>query len=277
MSRPLIEVKNIAFGYEDVPVLEDVSLDIGHGEVFCLLGPNGSGKTTLLDCFLGLNKLEQGSISINGKNIADMHPSETARLLAYIPQSHQKNFPFTVFDVVLMGRTAYTGFFDAPDSSDREIASGVLTEMGMEHLSNRDYTRISGGEGQLVLIMRALAQEAPVLIMDEPSSHLDFKNEMLLLEMIIKIIKDGSRSVVLTTHSPYIAFFLENRRIPVRAGLLEDGRLTEVGPPSDVLNTENIARVFGVNTAMISHCADEDENEHLKSIIPINSIKDEIK
>ncbi|HAK46638.1 MAG TPA: iron ABC transporter ATP-binding protein, partial [Spirochaeta sp.] len=163
------------------------------------------------------------------------------------------------------------------DSSDREIASGVLTEMGMEHLSNRDYTRISGGEGQLVLIMRALAQEAPVLIMDEPSSHLDFKNEMLLLEMIIKIIKDGSRSVVLTTHSPYIAFFLENRRIPVRAGLLEDGRLTEVGPPSDVLNTENIARVFGVNTAMISHCADEDENEHLKSIIPINSIKDEIK
>ncbi|MDC7226512.1 MAG: ABC transporter ATP-binding protein [Spirochaetales bacterium] len=271
MSSALIQARDIVFGYEGLPVLKNVSLTINHGEVFCLLGPNGSGKTTLLDCFLGLNKPESGSITVNGKNLADLHPTETAQLLAYIPQSHQKNFPFTVFDVVLMGRTSYTGFFDSPDANDRKIASDVLENMGLAHLSDRDYTRLSGGESQLVLIARALAQEAPILVMDEPSSHLDFRNEMHLLEMIINIISKGSRSVVLTTHSPYLAFFLENRGIPVRAGLLENGKLTETGCPSSVLNPENMARAFNVNTAMISHSSESGE---LKSLIPINAIKE---
>lgn len=272
MSNVLLHAENISFGYEGVPVLHDVSLDVGHGEVLCLLGPNGSGKTTLLDCFLGLNKPETGIVTINESDISDMHPSAIARQLAYIPQSHQKNFPFTVFDVVLMGRTAYTGFFESPDSEDRKIASEILSSMGMDNLSNRDYTRLSGGESQLVLIMRALAQQAPLLLMDEPASHLDFRNEMLLLEMIISIIADKSRSVILTTHSPYIAFFLENRNIPVRAGLLSQGRLVETGTPSEVLNPENMRKVFGVNTAMVSH---QSGDSMLKSLIPIKSICEE--
>ena len=168
-----------------------------------------------------------------------------------------------------MGRTAYTGIFDSPDSDDVDLVENMIKSMNMQHLKDRDYTRLSGGESQLVMIMRALVQQAPLLVMDEPASHLDFKNEMLLLEMIINIISEGSRSIILTTHSPYIAFFLENRNIKVRAGLLSDGRLIDEGPPSKVLNPENMKKVFGVKTAMIEH---ESHNGIFKSLIPLKSI-----
>ncbi len=271
MSKTILNAENVSFGYESADVLHDVSLKISRGEVFCLLGPNGSGKTTLLDCFLGINKPRSGKIVIDGADISGLPPSRIARRLAYIPQNHKKNFPFTVFDVVLMGRTAYTGFFDSPDRKDKETVSDLIDKMNLTHLKNRDYTRISGGESQLVLIMRALVQEAPLLVMDEPSSHLDFRNEMLLLEMIVDIIKEGTRSVVLTTHSPYIAFFLENSGIPVSAGLIDNGRLIKTGTPSGVLNPENMKKVFGVETAMTNHIIG---NSTLKSIIPIKTIQE---
>ncbi len=273
MKTPFLEVCNLCFSYDNKQVLNNVSLQISRGEVFCLLGPNGSGKTTLLDCLLRLNKAETGNILIDGRSIPDMHPSEIARLLAYIPQSHQKNFPFSVFDIVLMGRTAYTGFFESPSAEDRSKVENILEQMNMQDIRNRDYTRLSGGESQLVLIMRAIVQEAPVLIMDEPASHLDFRNEMRLLEMIINIISEGSRSVLLTTHSPYIPFFLENRDVNVRTGLIENGRIIKTGKPSEILNSENIRRVFGVETVEIEHII---KNGSLKSIIPIKSSQEHL-
>ena len=272
MPDTLIQIRDAGFSHTGTQVFDQVNLKVSQGESLCLLGPNGCGKTTLLDCLLGINTLDRGSIIIDQTPISQMSAAQTARYLAYVPQRHSSSFSFTVMDVLLMGRTPYTAFFSSPSARDRQKAEALLENLGLLHLKNRNYTRLSGGETQLVMILRALVQETPVIVMDEPTAHLDFKNELLVLETIVRMIRDRGLTLIMATHFPNHAFFLENAGLPVQVCFMHQGRIRAAGTPSQALTGENISQVFGVKAAVITKQIQD--NGEIKQIIPIKTIND---
>ena len=179
-----LEIERANCGYGGKPVVEDVSLSLDSGAVLCLLGANGSGKTTLFKAILGLLRLNGGRILVDGADTAAWPQRRLARTLAYVPQAHTPPFPFAVRDVVLMARTAHLGLFGSPSRLDAAIAEDAMEKLGVSHLAHARYTEISGGERQLVLIARALAQQSEFLIMDEPTSNLDFGNQVRVLRRV---------------------------------------------------------------------------------------------
>ncbi len=266
---PLLEVKNLSFAYNDHNVLQDISFQINAGEIFFLLGPNGCGKTTLLDCVLGLLKLGQGSVYLQGMDINTEQPESIARKIAYVPQNHEKTFPYTVRDIVLMGRAAYIGMFKAPSSDDTFIIEEALAVLGIPHLIDRRYTQLSGGEGQLVMIARALAQKASLIVMDEPTAHLDFKHELIIMETIVKLVRETGLAVLMATHFPNHAFYFENSNIETRVALMNNHRFLTIGRPSETLSEVNLESVYSVNTRVVSFAFDE--QRELKQVIPIST------
>lgn len=176
-----LDAENLAFGYPELPVGSGVSLSIAPGEVLCLLGPNGCGKTTLFKTLLGLLAAQGGRVSLDGENIAHLPRAEIARRVAYVPQAQAGIFPYSALDIVLMGRTAHGGLFAGPTGEDRRIARQALDDLGIGALAARDVTRLSGGQRQLVIVARAVAQAAPLVIMDEPTASLDFGNQVVVL------------------------------------------------------------------------------------------------
>lgn len=268
----LLDVINASFAYEQSSnIFENINFKLNKGEIFCLLGPNGCGKTTLLDCILGVNRLQKGNIFFNSKDTNTLHSGELARYIAYVPQNHERTFPYTVLDIVKMGRAAYTGRFSVPSVRDTSIAQEALDIVGLSHLQNRPYTQLSGGEGQLVMIARALAQKTPVIIMDEPTAHLDFKHEMVVLETIVKMVKNTELSIIMASHFPNHAFYFENNEVPIRAALMSEHKFLQVGRPLDVLNESNLKELYRVNTRMLS-CKLDSKNE-LRQIIPLGTVK----
>ncbi len=167
-----LEARDLSIGYRGHLVGSDISLSLGPGEVLCLLGPNGAGKTTLFRTLLGLQPALGGSVLIDGAPLAALRPAEIARRLAYVPQAHVTEFSYSVLDVVLMGRTARLKPFSSPGAADERLAREKLAGLGIADLAAQDYTRVSGGQRQLALIARALAQEAPILVLDEPTASL---------------------------------------------------------------------------------------------------------
>ena len=265
-ASALLTVEDLCFRYGSNEVLKGINLHMEEGEALCLLGPNGCGKTTLLDCLLKINAPASGKILYGGQNLSGLKVQELARMAAYVPQMHNSSFPFSVFDFVLMGRTAYTGPLDAPGAEDREIVREILDEMGLAELADRDYSRLSGGETRMVLIARALVQDSPLLIMDEPGSHLDYRNEIMMLEIILTLISRKKRSVLMTTHSPQQVYFLESCGIPVRSAMIKDGTICGCGRPEDILKPELLMDIFGVRTALVGH---KEGNRTYRNIIPI--------
>lgn len=266
----LIELKDASFGYGHEDIFRDIDFKMGKGEIFCIIGPNGCGKTTLLDSILGILKLRQGDVLIDGCSINRMRPHEIARQIAYIPQIHTKTFPYTVLDIVLMGRAAYTGIFSSPSEEDVEIAEESLNLIGLKRLKDRPYTHLSGGEGQLVMIARALAQKTPVMIMDEPTSHLDFKHELTVLETIVQLINDTRLSIIMATHFPNHAFYFENNNIKTSVALMDNKTFSMVGRPSEIISEENLMMLYNINAKVVS--CNIGNNEVLKQIIPISTI-----
>lgn len=264
----MIQINNAAFSYDKERIFEHISLEINKGEIFCLFGPNGCGKSTLIQCLLGILELGEGSIILGNKDVRGMKPQEVAREAAYIPQIHEKPFPFTVIDVVLMGRAAYTRFFSAPTDEDREIAEEALESVGMFSFKDRPYTQLSGGETQLVLVARALAQQTPILIMDEPTAHLDFRHELVFLETIARLVKETEKTVVMATHFPNHAFYFENWNIRSRVALMNQKRITIHGSPSTVLTADNMAITFNVQTKVLSF---QWEEGYLRQIVPLKT------
>lgn len=263
----LINIRNASFGYSDINIFRDISLEIRQGEIFCIIGPNGCGKTTLLDCILGIKSLQAGEITLNDKSINSIKVSQIARHIAYVPQSHDKTFPYTVMEIVLMGRAAHTGIFSSPTREDRAIAEECLETVGMRRFENRPYTQLSGGEGQLVMLARALAQKAPVIIMDEPTAHLDFKHELTLLNTVVQLVKLNGLTILMATHFPNHAYYFENSDISTRVALMGDRCFKAIGSPSKVLNEGNLKDLYDVRTKIVS-CTLED-GSLLKQIIPI--------
>jgi len=265
-----MKIENAAFSYDGTrQIFHNINIHTVSGELFCLMGRNGCGKSTLLDCILGINRLQEGKILLDGRDMRTYKPMELARQISYVPQVHIKSFPYKVRQVVLMGRTAYLGNLGAPRAVDKQVVEQVLAEVGISDLADRPYTQLSGGEMQMVVLARALAQATPTIVMDEPTSHLDFYNELMFLEKVAHLVLDGKRSVVMATHSPNQAFFLENCGVPVRVGLMHQGQFYAVGSPRDILSTDNMHKVYGIESRLL-------QDGVCRQLMPVKTDKEQI-
>ena len=242
----MLQVQDLAFGFPGHTVGREVSFSLAAGEAMCVLGPNGGGKTTLFRTILGLLEPHGGSISLDGVPLASLSRSEVARRIGYVPQGHSAYFAFTVLDFVLMGRTAHLGVFSVPGRKDRELAARVIESLGIGHLSHRPVTQISGGERQLALVARALAQEPGLLVLDEPTASLDFGNQVRVLEKILALAAGGI-SILFATHDPDHAFLASQRVL-----LLAEGRALEVGAPVEVIRPDSLQRLYGVSVEVLA-------------------------
>jgi iron complex transport system ATP-binding protein len=266
----LVKANNLSFKYREADIFSNISFAVGAGEVFCLLGPNGCGKTTLLDCILGLHQPYRGQIMLNGINVRNLPREQVARQVSYVPQNHEKAFPYTVMDVVLMGRAAYIGLFDSPSEEDVQIAKQALAMVGILGLKDRCYTELSGGEVQLVMIARALTQKTPLIVMDEPTAHLDYKHELTIMEIVVKLVRETGLSVLMATHFPNHSFYFENSGINTRVALMKDAKFLAMGRPSQVFTEENLQRLYSVNTKIMS--CQLDEHTKLRQVIPVSTM-----
>lgn len=231
---------DLAYGYPERQIGRAITLALRAGEVLALLGPNGSGKTTLLKTLLGLLPPHAGGLTLDEKPLADLTVSERARALGYVPQAHAGTFAFSVFTVVLMGRTAHGALFAAPSRHDREVAMAMLERPGILGLAERPYTQISGGERQLVLIARALAQEPRYVILDEPTASLDFGNQGKVMAQIGRLAAEGL-GVLFTTHDPNQAL-----RHADRVMMIREGRMLANGVAQDLLTPVRLMELYGV-------------------------------
>ena len=263
----LLEVRDAAFAYDNRRmVLDGIDFHVDKGEIFCIIGPNGCGKSTLIDCILGLNRLKRGEIYLGGRGIGQMKPREFAEHVSYVPQGHKTTFAYTVLDVVTMGRTYAAGVFSPPDEDDREMARDALRQVGLEGFEDREYTRLSGGELQLVIIARAIAQQSQLLVMDEPTAHLDFTHELTVMEIIAKLVKEKNKSIIMATHFLNQAYYLENAGVKTRVALINNGSFVQVGTPSEVLTTENLEKTFNIVAEIVS-----DGSGERKYILPLRN------
>lgn len=239
----MLELVNLACGYGRRTVLGDISLTMNGGELLCLLGPNGVGKTTLFKTILGLLPALGGAIRIDGEALSQWSRRRLAQWIGYVPQAHSPPFPFAVRDVVAMGRVAHLGWFAAPAPSDRQIAEDALATLGITALGDASYTEISGGERQLVLIARALAQQPRILVMDEPTSNLDYGNQLKVMGHIRRIVSEYGMSVILTTHHPNHALLYASRAL-----VLDRESHYAIGAPAMVITESYLRQTYGVNT-----------------------------
>ena len=236
-----LSARDLVFGYRDFPVGEGVSLELVPGEILCLLGPNGCGKTTLFKTLLGLLERQGGTIEIDGCDLRALSREQLARSLAYVPQAHAPVFPYTVYDMVLMGRSAHRGMFAAPSEADRQSAVAALNRLGIGELSEREYTRLSGGQRQLTLIARALAQDAPLIVLDEPTASLDFGNQLVVLEQVKRLARDG-KGIVMSTHDPDHAFACGTSVLAMKGG-----RPVATGAVRETLTAAVLSEIYEVD------------------------------
>lgn len=241
-----IEVKNLNFSYGERQILFDISFKAEKGEFLSILGPNGVGKSTLFRCVLGLLSGYTGQVVVDGQDARSLSVRESARRIAYIPQSSAPAFNYSVFDIVLMGRTSGLSTFRSPKAADREKCYWAMEKVGIAHLENRCYHRLSGGERQLVLIARALTQDAHILMLDEPTANLDFGNQIRVLAQARELAREGY-TVIQTTHNPEQSYLYSDKILA-----LQNGRVLTWGTPGQVLTEETMKTLYGVDVDVLS-------------------------
>ena len=248
----LIEVRDASFSYHGKDYIwENVNLQVEQGDSVCILGANGCGKTTLFNCIAGNFQLAKGSIYIDGKPLGDYSITELAKTIGIVYQEHSVAFPYTSLEVVRMGRTPYLSAFQTPSQADTDMAYSIMEEMGIAHLAEKPYSRISGGQRQLVLIARTLCQTPKAILIDEPTSHLDFKNQALVMKTLRSLSEKGM-TIIMTSHSPSHAWQVSNKTV-----LMGKGGIIAQGTPSEVMTADNLQKTYGVRVKI--HKSDADD------------------
>ena len=257
----IFEVRDATCGYGSTHILDNISLRIESGHILCLLGPNGVGKTTLFKSILGFLTLISGSVLFDGEDISGWPIKKVAKVIGYVPQVHTPPFPFSVLDVVAMGRVAHMGLFGSPRAEDIAEAEKMLERLGISNLKDKVYTEISGGERQMVLVARALAQHPKILIMDEPTANLDFGNQIRVLTQISTLADDGM-AIIMTSHFPDHAFLCSSE-----VGLLRRDSMLLVGSAEEIVTEENLKMAYGVDIRVIRQ--EIPDIGMLKSCVPV--------
>ena len=237
----ILEVKNLNFKYTDKLVLNDINFGVKKGSIIGILGENGVGKSTLFKCMLGFLEADSGEILIDGEDINKLDLKERAKKIAYIPQSHHPTFNHEVINVVEMGSNVRMSGFSTPGEDERKKAYEILELLGIERLAERGYKEISGGERQLVLIGRALMQEAKILIMDEPTANLDYGNQIKVLKTC-KDLTDLGYTIIQSTHHPQQAFMFFDEVL-----LMHDHKILGQGNIREVLTEENLKTIYDID------------------------------
>ena len=262
-----IEVKGAEFSYgKRENIFEDLNFDVEAGGIFAILGPNGCGKTTLLKSLLDMLKLRRGVIHLDGRDVRSMKRNEIGRAIGYVSQTRSSEFTYTVLQMVVMGRASHLGLFSSPSDKDFEIAREAIESVGISHLTENIYSNISGGESQLVLIARALATQPEALILDEPTSQLDFKNQMLILGTLDKLAKERAFTIVITTHFPNHALLVSHK------ALLFNGKKYVVGEVEDVITEQNLKDAYGVDVRILSY---DYGRGSVRAVVPIINLEGE--
>lgn len=240
----IIEVEKLCFGYSSYKVLKDISFNIGRGKLISIIGPNGVGKSTLFRCILGLIDEYSGSIRIEGNDIKKLSVKSRAHLMAYIPQTYYPSFNYSVIDMVLMGTAHQLSAYSKPGKKEEDQARKSLAQLNISGLAQRGFCKLSGGEQQLTLIARALAQQAGIILMDEPTSSLDFGNQLRVLQQIKSLTKEGY-TVLLSMHNPQHALTYSDYVLA-----LYEGSIIADGTPQEVINEDLLRRLYNVEVKM---------------------------
>lgn len=256
----ILKAGNVDFSYDSCSVLKDVTFEAKNGEISGIVGPNGSGKTTLLRCLNRVLKPKAGTILLDGSDLCSMRPKEIARLMGVVPQNSACRFSFTVLESVLMGRFPHLRRFEKETAADFCVARNSLRLCGIGHLSSRPVTELSGGEYQKVIIARALAQEPRILLLDEPTLHLDIQHQLDLLELLKTLVERERLAVIMVSHDLNLAI-----RYSQKILVLKEGRIYRAGRPSDVLDTACIKEVYKINAEIISS-----EPTGLATVVPLS-------
>ncbi len=263
----MLEVIGAVCGYrrgkKEKIVLNGLTMRVERGEILCILGKNGVGKTTLFRSILGGIPLLGGEVLVDGRPLSGMSARERAGRIGYVPQSHTPPFAFTVRQIVVMGRTAHMGVFASPSAEDYRFADEALEMMGMYGMKELHYTEISGGERQLALIARAIAQGSDYLIMDEPTSSLDFGNRVRVLDKV-RELADSGKGIVMTTHDPEHAFSTADR-----VAVIGGKETFYTGSTEEVLTTARMDEIYGIRSAIAE--AELEDGRKVKTVIGVRS------
>lgn len=258
-----LKVKDISFSYDSIEALKDISFEVEEGEILGIVGPNGSGKTTLLKCINKVLKPQGGVVLLEDINLANLNQKEIAQKIGVVPQESFSRFPFTVFDTVLMGRFPYIKRFGREKKEDLDIVDECLDLCGISHLAERLITEISGGEYKKVVIARALAQKPKVLLLDEPTLHLDINHQIELLELLRFLAENENLTIIMVSHDLNLAARFSNKIL-----ILKGGRIFRIGLPEEVLTPAVLKEVYGIEVEVLRSKGADSVN-----IIPLSKSK----
>jgi len=237
---------HVSFRFNDSQdILKEVSLEVPEGKVTVLLGPNGSGKTTLFKALLNLITPQSGDIYLNGENLQGYGRDRLSKVMAWVPQDEEPSFPYSVMEYLYMGRTPYLGFFEMPTEEDTKRIEGLLEDLGISHLKDREILKLSGGEKRLALLARALAQEPELLVLDEPTAHLDLGNKVMTLKALRGMAESG-RTVLFSTHDPNEALLVADH-----VAVISEGEVMGQGAPTVTITEEILRAIYGADIRVI--------------------------
>lgn len=259
-----MDIKNLSFSYGETEVLKDVNFRAYEGQLVALIGPNGAGKSTMFKCILKFLKGYKGHIYLEGKDMMKMSRPQVAKKIAYIPQTTVPVFNYTVMDIVLMGLTGGLKLLESPKQKHVDKVEAILEDLGIMHLRDRGFGRISGGERQLVLLARAIIQDAKILVMDEPTANLDYGNQFRVMERIRRLVGNGY-TIILSTHNPEHALLFAEK-----AFVLQNGEVKAAGPSRKVLSEELMRELYDVDVKLIDI---DYHGDGAKVCVPIKSIR----
>jgi iron complex transport system ATP-binding protein len=237
-----VDIAGLTAGYGNVTVLHDIRLEIASGRICALIGHNGSGKTTLMRCINGLLKPSKGKISVSGREICRMRRHEIARLISLVPQGSHSPFQFSAREMVLMGGATRVKAWAAPCAVERRRADQVCQEVGVADLADTPFNNLSGGQKQLVMLARALYQDSPVMLLDEPNSHLDFSNQHKVMGLMRRFVKERGVTALISLHDPNLALYYSDDVV-----MLKQGRVVAAGPAVEIMDDTHLREAIGAN------------------------------